>query len=912
MAKTDYEICPTEWTSGDWYRSTFKNIRQYLITQKLVLNVGREYLKLSEALFPTYHGKEKLYDFWDICNEFIPNKIPQKQDISVWNKIINSDYSTWQADFKYDLEKLLEDISTEGSITQLAENRFSSSINNAISWLNKVIGFIFTQAEKPELLQKYAILPNKKGAFMKVAAKNSLLHSDFGSKIPDKVIEIYKSLGNKDWSDFLLHPSIIIADISEIPKYGIVHITQDIDNIISDRNANQGVLRKAVYQIISYYTPPLTDNTEYSNWRKNLWQFAKDLDNSVPDFEALEGLRTTFWNNADNWLLSTLVYDIQTTQNIENLKSKLSFEDIESSLHWLSNFINFYIQNKKETYYSEKSIFPNQKGVFRKKQEVFFDNEIAEQLKGVLDRFTHSKEIPLYWSFTNILLDKSIKGFEKHQSKSTKDISDKINELIKFIIKNDLTNIEKDTSAQFKKVFFDLVSFGTKAQHTNREQLREFSHAIFNENVGEKSEMLTNMDDFDFSLANEWILTALVEKIQGLKTLENLQELNAFFQEKSKSQVIEWLDSFIYFVANFEDEKHVNLLNKFSFIPNQNNNFCNLKSLKRDDNIPTDLKEIANAKHIRQDWNEWLLHKNLKNVFESLFDETTTQSLKHIADEIDGHVRDYKGDKQDMGFSELVFLLNQSETVRQDKEIKHFPFFLNNKDMLIVGTLGEGQDLENVSTILQDREKLDIFAKIANTGITTAHLEMYKNAVELVGAENITLLIQEEKEEKEKINFHTELGNLAEQIFKAELEKEGFEVDRTGYGSDFSISRGSHNCLVEIKSFVEGFENAVKMTPYQVRTAISSENYVLCVFPKTSTIPTEIDFRKKAQFVSNIAENLKSIEVNAQELEKQRSNAISSEIGLIFEKWEYKYKVSKPVWSMGKNLDSFINHLTTK
>jgi hypothetical protein len=334
--------------------------------------------------------------------------------------------------------------------------------------------------------------------------------------------------------------------------------------------------------------------------------------------------------------------------------------------------------------------------------------------------------------------------------------------------------------------------------------------------------------------------------------------------------------------------------------------------LKRDHNIPDDLKEIANAKHIRQDWNDWLLHKGLKNVSENLFDETTTQGLKHIADEIDSHVRDYRGDKQEAGFSELVFLLNQSDTVRRDTERKYFPFYLNNKDMLIVGTLGEGQDLENVATILQDRNKLDVLAKIAKSDVTTEQLISFNDAVELVGAENIIILVKEAKEEQEKVNFHTELGNLAEKIFKNELEKEGFEVERTGYGSDFNIKKNNFNCLVEIKSFVENIENAVKMTPYQAQTAISSENYVLCVFPKTSTLPTESDFRAKTKFVTSIAENLKSVVINANELEQQRVSGINQQIGLVFEKWEYKYKISKPVWEVGKNLAEFTDYLETK
>jgi hypothetical protein len=932
LAKTDYDTCPTEWTSEVWYKSIFKNLRQHLITQKIVLNPNNKYLTLSETLFPTYHGKEKLELFWDICYDFIPSHIPQKSDIAIWNKIINADYSTWQTNFKYDLERLLKEIQDENNLLQLAENKFYGNLENTIFWLNKVIDFIFEQAEKPELLQKYSILPNKNNIFKKIGDKNNLLHSDIDAQIPNEIVNIYRGISSKDWADYLLHTKIKITDIPEIPKYGITHISQDIDKIISDRNTNQGLLRKAIYQIISYFLPSLSDDKTYT-WRKGLWKFAKELDNSVPNFEELGGLTANFWNVADNWLLSTLIYDVQNTQDTENLKIKLNQETTENAINWLSDFIAFYVQNKKETFYSEKCIFPNQKGIFKKKQDVFFDNEIPEQLKNILDRFSHSKDNPLYWSFTNILLDKNIKDFEKHQSKSTKDISDKINELIKAIIKSDLTNPEKDTKGTYKGVFFDLVSFSSDNLFSKREQLFNFAHSIFNEIVSDKIEILSNLDEFDFTLANDWILTALAEKIQELESVEKLQDLNETFKIKNENQVIEWLDDFISFVASFE-EKYANLLNKFAVIPNQNNNFRVIRYLKKDENIPNDLKKIAIAKHIRQDWNDWLLHKGLVNVNQNqnLFDETTTNNLKSIADEIDSHVRDYKGDKQDANFSELVFLLNQSETVKKDREKKYFPFFLNNKDMLIVGTLGEGQDLENVATILQDRKKLNVLAKIAKSSFTTEQLINFNQAVEnmgsegisiiteiaqsgislaqlqqaikIVGAEKISNLVKEAKEEQEQINFQTELGNLAEQIFKFELEKQGFVVERTGFGSDFRIKKYTFNCLVEIKSFVEGFESSVKMTSYQAQTAISSENYLLCVFPKTSSIPTEKDFREKAKFVTNIAENLNEI-VNNLQILTSSNNAV----GLFLEKGEYKFKISQLIWANGESLTDIIAYL---
>ncbi|QRQ99509.1 hypothetical protein [Dyadobacter sandarakinus] len=912
LAKTDYEICPTEWTSEDWYKSVLKTIRQHLTSQKLVLTSNGDYIQLGQAFFPSEKGNEKTTDFWEICKDIIGHSIPQKEDIHLWNEIIKHDYSTWGFDLRYDLRSLLKEIEFKNNLLQLAENRFSSNNDEAINWLNKVFNYIFNEAEKPELLQSISCLPNKKGIFMKVGDMKNLLHSDVDSKIPDLVIDIYKNLSTKNWADFLLHPSILISEIAEIPKYGIKHISEDIDKIISDRRSDQDTVREAVNQIISYASPPSDNDDEYVNWRLGLWQLAKDLDDSITEIKIIDGLTPNFWNSSDNWLLTTLVHDVQATKDIETLKARLNSETIENTLNWVNRFINFYLYNKKETYYSEKSVFPNQNGILKKKQEIFFDNGIIKPLKDILDRFTYLLENPLYWSFTNILLDQSIRGFENHQSKSTVDISAKINELIKAIEKNYLINTKDDINGAFEEIFFTLVSLSSEQQkkhYGHREKLLTFSYSVFDKNVEKELQIFSNLDDFDFTLSNEYILTLIAEKLQRLNGLENLLEFNDIFKSKSKNQVIEWLDDLILFIASFEDEKHRNLLNKFAFIPNQRNNFCTLKNLKKDDNIPDDLKDIANAKYLRQDWDEWLLHKDLRGVSENLFDETNTYCLKHIADEIDGCVRDFKGDKQETAFSELVFLLNQSSSVKKDVEKKYFPFFLNNKDMLIVGTLGEGRDLDNVSTILQDREKLDILAKIAKSGIAIEQLMNFNDALKLVGAANITILVKEAKLEQEKVNFQTNLGDLAEQIFKLEIASKGIVVERTGYGSDFILKKNKFSCLVEIKSFVIGTDSSVKMTSLQAQTAVSSDSYALCVFPKSTTLPTDSDFREKVLFVTNISEILKNSVVCAKELEEHRLSATKQPIGLEFEKWEYKYNVASSIWQEGKNLEQFIHHI---
>jgi len=66
--------------------------------------------------------------FWEICNEFIGDKIPQKIDVFKWYEIIKADYSGWKCNFKYDIDYLLSDIQKEKNVENLSQNKFSSDI----------------------------------------------------------------------------------------------------------------------------------------------------------------------------------------------------------------------------------------------------------------------------------------------------------------------------------------------------------------------------------------------------------------------------------------------------------------------------------------------------------------------------------------------------------------------------------------------------------------------------------------------------------------------------------------------------------------------------------------------------------------------------------------------------------------
>lgn len=413
--------------------------------------------------------------------------------------------------------------------------------------------------------------------------------------------------------------------------------------------------------------------------------------------------------------------------------AKNKFNENENlTINWLNKVIDFVLfQAEKPDLLKTYKIVPNQLGKFSFiDDKIHFDNKISGKLKNLLDLFNEEK-----WSFKKLLIAEKIEGFESHLPFSTKDISDHLNKLTKVLIEGDHLKDEKDLNGTYKGVFFKLISFLPDNNFSERMQLYQLSRDILPDKIIPEISIVENLSEFDFSACNKWVIENLVNHLKD-KTIEGLERINDVFKSKNRLDLINWLDGFILFVAEFEKKRHKDLLDKYAIIPNQNGKFRFIKSLSKDEGIPNDLIEIAAASHINHLWKNELLHNDLTNT-KSLFDEKNTKTIDDIASEINGKIRDYECDKQNRKFAELIYLLNESETVNNPKYKKLFSEFHSRRDSLIVGTLGEGEALSNVAKLIQNPEKLAILAALAdNKNISNAQLEEFNN---ILTSENISI-----------------------------------------------------------------------------------------------------------------------------------------------------------------------------
>ena len=399
-----------------WYKEKIqKPIRNKLLDTPVVETHQNEQILLRNALFPHHRSKEQVTQLWQLVLALYPDRLPKKDHILGWYSIIDGD---WKKDLnlnlRYELSDLVQDIAHEGNLTQLGQ-RLSKSETKTLEWLNQVINFVEQQESSKSqnsLLNKYPIIPNQYGNFQIL----DKLCKDMS--LPEQIKYVLKVL-DEDWKQKLAHLGIRCQFSKQLD---IKQASSTIDKIIK---ANQHPdLRKAIYYLVSCYpNQDVLNQTEYQ-FRTKIWELTKGLNEFVPDPQFLDNWVPELWIECDLWLLKNLVFDIVNIRDLPTLQSRLKKNSQDETVAWLSNFISFLNRDPVwRSFYLEKKILPNQRGVFCEKDHLYFDQEIPEEIKDVLEK--------ILVDYRSKLLDHRIQGFETHPHKlGVKDASNEINQYL--------------------------------------------------------------------------------------------------------------------------------------------------------------------------------------------------------------------------------------------------------------------------------------------------------------------------------------------------------------------------------------------------------------------------------------------------------------------------------------------------
>ena len=236
--------------------------------------------------------------------------------------------------------------------------------------------------------------------------------------------------------------------------------------------------------------------------------------------------------------------------------------------------------------------------------------------------------------------------------------------------------------------------------------------------------------------------------------------------------------------------------------------------------------------------------------------------------------------------------------------------------------------MELLTTDNEEREALDktLAELLSSVGSDWERLQVL--AEDIQDDRELFDHLEERRQRRRMVRENQRLGALVEELVRENLEGEGFEVRRTGVGSDFAIqlrpiaedeqirlelTRRGRTWLVEIKS---ARDDSVRMTSVQARTSVEHDSdYLFCVVP-ISPEPEDPDtevVRRRMRFVDGIGARLAGICADLDNFESLRDRVTvegSAGLRLELDSGSPRIRIGSAVWAAGFGLENLFSRLT--
>ncbi len=436
-----------------WFKEIQQKIRAKILNSEIVQPAkGEISIKPKDTLFPYYEDDKQFEKYWNLCYSMIGDKIPVLGQAEVWQNIIHpnkTEYKSWETDFCFDIEKLVDLVQGENNNLQsTSESFFNGDITETIYKIKEIVQFI--EDENLDLLTRhenpYCILPNLEGNYV---LKNELYKN---KNIPAELIETVKLFGAEyDYSKILVKPEFEEVFISDSEKSNTKisnTVKSAIEKFIKDGKVDTEIkFLSAILRLISYSNKRnLVKQAELHRIALKFYpideQNSRSIDVTILNAEDFE------WDSANDWLVNHILSKFNGDNGLKDLNSfsLLIFnrDYIPNNDNEVDEFINSII-SFVETYYKDLltkyAIIPNQNNKFciynnniyndvddkdeyeREENKENYERRISKDLKNILVNFGQE------YDYKNILRHTGVNILLKEQ-KDTEDICKRLDEVV--------------------------------------------------------------------------------------------------------------------------------------------------------------------------------------------------------------------------------------------------------------------------------------------------------------------------------------------------------------------------------------------------------------------------------------------------------------------------------------------------
>jgi hypothetical protein len=382
-----------------------------------------------------------------------------------------------------------------------------------------------------------------------------------------------------------------------------------------------------------------------------VWDFAKLLwFDRLPQKDHLEfwfEIIDKTWPDSIRYGIKNLANDIANLSSLEQLCDRISKAENET-LVYLTDVIEFVNQDNAKLL-DDFAIIPNQYNNFKKKGELWLDDNIPNQLKDILELLGDNWRANLKHSQITIA-----------NLAITKNLSDIVNRINQIIREKDNPNIQS-------AILHLLSCSPPESKNTNeicqlRKQVWQFASDFYPETP--KQKYLGNWDKTIWQECDKYFIQELFTDIASKETIS---ELNNHLQQDAH----QWLSNLINFVV--EKDFSINVANA-KIIPDQQGNLQKISNLFLDPDIDETLKDIL--EELGYNCRSELIDNSITlspSVVSSL--NIKTKSISEIASEISKRVEEILKDeglsqsrteKDKKIFAQLFIWFNEHESLAKE------------------------------------------------------------------------------------------------------------------------------------------------------------------------------------------------------------------------------------------------------
>ncbi len=684
-----------------WITDLQCNWRKILLEQKLLESQSGLYSlkEISVPYFQTDTNPKTTNDlFFNLLDGFYIGRghLPLPEHHQEWLEVIRSEYSTWGMPLRYCKDDFLNDLSKAGSVASLCA-KLNKNEEDVLLWLNRVYKFLVEQNCLKDF-DSFALIPNQKGDFKLLKD----LRSDHSSRIPLSLKDIYNdvNLNHATIQDLLMDTRIdarvfgntlmsfslkdMIEKLNEYVKNG---------NRISKEGKSIDIKSTVAYELLSLY--PNLEDQEYLKKRRLIYNFCLDY-RDMSAYSMVDIGDTNLWKETDVYWFQNSFKEIANKTTVSDVATGFfkAPKTVEETLQWLNNYLKFYRDNSNGDLIKEQSVFPNQQLNLLKLSDLRYDNDIAEEFKDLANYTrdeTGSNDV-----YRHQLLHSSIKGYEDQKPLN-------LEELYKYIKK------AFDDSSDDKKEIIsrNAISIFAKPESDEPEEkpLYDFAKTLSASNFCEPK-FVKKHSGFHWGFAQEFYIRLICHRIAGSNDIKGFKDLSTSLKEMDDGDVVKTVDGLIEFLHSFKNKKFWPIITDkeqgIGIWLNQKNEFCKFQDVRKDDGIPEELKDLAATnRHINRDYREILFSQLSEKAH---FLESNPLTLNEIGEFIDGIIRDYGGSKQDNDFRSLIFTVGKlCNSVGGLTSI--MKYYNETKNSLIVWSLGEGETMDLVGSLVQQGDE---------------------------------------------------------------------------------------------------------------------------------------------------------------------------------------------------------------